>query len=109
MSEDQLKSIAESLEIKGARKMDRAALGFAILDKEAVIESQKPSEPKPAAKKRGRPKKEEKAAAPKEAAKAPKEAAPAAPKEEKQADAAQPQPKKRGRKAKAAPAEEAAA
>ncbi len=108
MSEDQLKSIAESLEIKGARKMDRAALGFAILDKEAVIESQKPSEPKPAAKKRGRPKKEEKAAAPKEAAKAPKEAAPAAPKEEKQADAAQPQPKKRGRKAKAAPAEEAA-
>ena len=109
MSEDQLKSIAESLEIKGARKMDRAALGFAILDKEAVIESQKPSEPKPAAKKRGRPKKEEKAAAPKEAAKAPKETKEtAAPKEEKQADAAQPQPKKRGRKAKAAPAEEAA-
>ena len=38
MSEEQLRSIAESLDIKGARKMDRAALGFAILDKEAVIE-----------------------------------------------------------------------
>ncbi len=113
MSEEQLRSIAESLEIKGAKKMDRAALGFAILDQEAVIESQKPSEPKPAAKKRGRPKKEDKVAAQKEAAKAPKEtkepkeAAPAA-QERQQADAAQPQPKKRGRKAKAAPAEDAA-
>ena len=104
MSEEQLRSIAESLEIKGAKKMDRAALGFAILDQEAVIESQKPSEPKPAAKKRGRPKKEDKA--PKET-KEPKEAAPAA-QEKQQADAAQPQPKKRGRKPKAAPAEDAA-
>ena len=104
MSEEQLRSIAESLEIKGAKKMDRAALGFAILDQEAVIESQKPSEPKPAAKKRGRPKKEDKA--PKET-KEPKEAAPAT-QEKQQADAAQPQPKKRGRKPKAAPAEDAA-
>ena len=104
MSEEQLRSIAESLEIKGAKKMDRAALGFAILDQEAVIESQNPSEPKPAAKKRGRPKKEDKA--PKET-KEPKEAAPAA-QEKQQADAAQPQPKKRGRKPKAAPAEDAA-
>ena len=61
MSEEQLRSIAESLEIKGAKKMDRAALGFAILDQEAVIESQKPSQPRESAKKRGRPKKEDKA------------------------------------------------
>ena len=59
MSEEQLRSIAESLDIKGAKKMDRAGLGFAILDREAVIESQKPADAKPAAaKKRGRPKKE---------------------------------------------------
>ena len=59
MSEEQLRSIAESLDIKGAKKMDRASLGFAILDTQAVLESQKPAAPqenKP--KKRGRPKKE---------------------------------------------------
>ncbi|MBR1570556.1 MAG: transcription termination factor Rho [Bacteroidales bacterium] len=59
MSEEQLRTIAESLEIKGAKKMDRSALGFAILDTEAVIESQKPAAPvenKP--KKRGRPRKD---------------------------------------------------
>ena len=64
MSEEQLRSIAESLGIKGAKKMDRAGLGFAILDQEAVIESQKPAEVKPAAKKRGRPKKTAAPAAP---------------------------------------------
>ena len=61
MSEDQLRSIAESLNIKGSKKMDRAGLGFAILDEEARLESQKPVEaaPKPA-KKRGRPSKKDK-------------------------------------------------
>ena len=59
MSEDQLKALADSLNIKYGKKADKAAIGFAILDAEAVIESQKPAESKPAAKKRGRPKKEE--------------------------------------------------
>ena len=103
MSEEQLRSIAESLDIKGAKKMDRAALGFAILDAQAIVESKKPVEPKapkaPAAKKRGRPKKEEAPAAPvKEEAPA---AAPAAKEEEVKADAKpEAAPKKRGRKAK---------
>ena len=40
--------------------MDKAGLGYSILDQEALLESQKPApSPKPAAKKRGRPKKEE--------------------------------------------------
>ena len=97
MSEDQLRSIAESLDIKGAKKMDRAGLGFAILDKEAVIESQKPTEPKPAAKKRGRPKKE--------APKADVKPVPEQPKEEKPAEEKKPEKpegKKRGRKPKSA-------
>ena len=53
MSEEQLRSIAESLGIKGNKKMDRATLGFAILDEEALQESQKPQAPA-APKKRGR-------------------------------------------------------
>ena len=57
MSEEQLRALGEKLNIKGAAKMDLPTLGFTILDTEAVIESQKPAEPKPA-KKRGRPKKE---------------------------------------------------
>ena len=78
MSEEQLRTLAESLDIKGTKKMDSAALGFAILDKEAVIESQKPaSAPDNKAKKRGRPRKEEKPAPAAE-----KPAAPAAPKAE---------------------------
>ena len=116
MSEEQLRSIAEALNIKGAKKLDRAGLGFAILDQEAIAESQKPSqEPKP--RKRGRPRKEEsapKADASKAKADAPKkEEKPR--KEEVQAAAAAEtpasQPKKRGRKPKNAvkPAEEAPA
>ena len=101
MSEEQLRSIAESLEIKGAKKLDRAALGFAILDKQAVMESQKPAEPKApkaaAQKKRGRPKKEE---TKKEEAKADEPKA-EAPKQEAPAPEAAAAPKKRGRKAKA--------
>ena len=129
MSEEQLRTLADSLDIKGTKKMDSAALGFAILDKEAVIESQKPaSAPESKAKKRGRPRKEEKpAAAPSEKpAAAPKaEEKPAAKSKKKQAakpeaqkpaeqpaqksaeapaDAPQPAARKRsGRKAKAAP------
>ena len=56
MSEEQLRALGEKLNIKGAAKMDLPTLGFTILDTEAIIESQKPAEPKPAAKKRGRPK-----------------------------------------------------
>ena len=123
MSEEQLRSIAEALNIKGAKKLDRAGLGFAILDQEAIAESQKPAqEPKP--RKRGRPRKEEsapKADASKAKADASKAKADAPQKEEKprkeevQAAAAAEtpasQPKKRGRKPKNAvkPAEEAPA
>ena len=99
MSEEQLRSIAESLDIKGAKKMDRAGLGFAILDREAVIESQKPADAKPAAKKRGRPKKETAKVEAKPAVEeAPKEEKPAPVEEKKPAEGG----KKRGRKAKAA-------
>ena len=56
MSEQQLREIAEKLEIKNYKKLDMLNLGFAILDEEARLESIKP-EAKPA-KKRGRPKKE---------------------------------------------------
>ena len=64
MSEEQLRTLAESLDIKVTKKMDSAALGFAILDKEAVIESQKPAAaPENKARKRGRPRKEDKPAA----------------------------------------------
>ena len=129
MSEDQLRSLAAELQIKNAKKMDLEALGFAILDAEAVIESQKPDEEKP--RKRGRPakKKEEKpkketpkdtpkeVPAPKEEP-APKPAAPevkpAVPEDKPAEEAAS--PKKRGRKPKtkadepaAKPAEEAPA
>ena len=130
MSEDQLRSIAESLDIKGAKKMDRAALGFAILDQEAVIESLKPAEPKPAVKKRGRPRKDAskqeskpeqqpkpEAKADKKAEAKPEKKAPKAPKADvKPAEEIKPevakeetqpvnQPKKRGRKPKNANAE----
>ena len=104
MSEEQLRALGEKLNIKGAAKMDLPTLGFTILDTEAVIESQKPAEPKPAAKKRGRPKKE---------ASKPVEAKPEV-KPEAKPEAAEPvaeeapkAPKKRGRKPKAAAVEEA--
>ena len=126
MSEDQLRSIAESMNIKGAKKMSRADLGFAILDQQAISESQKPVISEPKAKRRGRPpKKEEKPAAPvaEEAAPAaaPKERKGKGPKADKPVqkavevvvpieedgpitvtveEAPQPQPKKRGRKPK---------
>ena len=102
MSEDRLRSLGESLNIKNARKMDLEALGFAILDAEAVIESQKPEESKPAPRKRGRPRKEDSAARQAQG----KAKAPDAPKAEAPVADAVPQeqenaaPKKRTRKSK---------
>ena len=138
MSEEQLRSLGESMSIKGAQKMDLMSLGFAILDQQAITESQKP-EPENKPKKRGRPKKDEKPAkaeekpaekpaeekpkadAPKKGRKPAKEAEkPAAPAEEKpeavvvEVPIAEEQPKKRSRKTKkeaqpAAPVAEAPA
>ena len=100
MSEEQLRALGESLNIKGAKKMDLPTLGFAILDTQAVNESKNPT-PKAAdpkqPKKRGRPRKDATAAP---AAPAPAPAAEEV-KEPKTAEAEEkPQPKKRGRKPK---------
>ena len=106
MSEEQLRALGESLNIKGAKKMDLPTLGFAILDTQADIESHKPEEPKQK-RRPGRPRKD---AAAKPAAPAPAPAE-AAPQEEKQADvkpAEEKAPaKKRGRKPKKEAAPEA--
>ena len=52
MGEEQLRTLADSLEVKDTKKIsNKEDLAFAILDRQAVLESQKPSEPKP--KKRG--------------------------------------------------------
>lgn len=59
MSDEKLLSIAEELGIKGAKKKDKDDLVYEILDKEAVLDSQK--EPEKAAKKRGRPRKSQQA------------------------------------------------
>ena len=56
MSEEQLRTLADELGIKGTKKMNAEALGFAILDQEAVITSKQPA-PQPEKRKRGRPKK----------------------------------------------------
>ena len=100
MSEEQLRALGESLNIKGAKKMDLPTLGFAILDTQAVNESKNPTpkaaEPKQP-KKRGRPRKDATAAP---AAPSPAPAAEEV-KEPKTAEAEEkPQPKKRGRKPK---------
>ena len=111
MSEQELRNLADSLGIKGTKKMDKAGLGYSILDQEALLESQKPTpSPKPAAKKRGRPKKEDKKPAEAPAAAVPaSEPEPAEPKATIPAAPAEPQnaPKKRGRKPKSAQKEEA--
>ena len=98
MSEQELRNLAESLDIKGTKKMDKAGLGYAILDQEAVLEAQKPAaQQQPKAKKRGRPKKEE--------AEKKQEPAPAPVAEPAPAPEEKPAPKKRGRKPKNASAE----
>ena len=54
MSESELRTLAETLQVKGAKKMDVEGLAFSILDAQAEIESHIPvTENKP--KKRGRP------------------------------------------------------
>ena len=56
MTEDQLRTLADELGIKGTKRMNAENLGYAILDKEASIASKQP-EPQPEKRKRGRPKK----------------------------------------------------
>ena len=131
MSEEQLRSLADSLNIKGAKKMDVSTLPAIILDAEAVVEAQKPASEQPKPKRKpGRPRKSPETAAavpvppeqPKPAAEEPKKRGgrekaaakvqekPEAPQEEIAATAPAPeqpavqeQPKKkRGRKPKAA-------
>ena len=108
MTEEELRSIAESLNIKNAKKMDRENLGYSILDEEARAESLKPIErPKG---KRGRPRKVQPAAAQTSpaavkqtqgaAASKPASAAPENPAAQTAAVPAQAAPKKRGRKPK---------
>jgi len=106
MSEQELRALGEKLNIKGAAKMDILKLGFAILDTEAEIESKKPAEPvKPAAKKRGRPKKEAKPVEEPAKSAAKSEVKPVEePAKPEAKPAAEAQPKKRGRKPKAAAA-----
>ena len=104
MSEQELRDLADSLEIKGTKKMDKAGLGYAILDQEALLESQKPApQQQPKAKKRGRPKKEEaKPAAPQV-----KEAPAEKPAEKPSAEKKQPKAKKAAAPAPVAVAEPA--
>ncbi|SKC41793.1 transcription termination factor Rho [Bacteroidales bacterium WCE2008] len=117
MSEDQLRSLADELGIKGTKKMDAEALGYAILDQEAVNKSKEQPQQQPQEKrKRGRPKKEVEAAPAKEKkqpkekpapAQAPVQAPAQAPAE---SNSAPQQTQKKGRKAKVQekPAEEPA-
>ena len=107
MSEEQLRAVAEELQIKNAKKMNMQDLGFAILDAQAVIEAQKPVEEKEKPRKRGRPaKKKEEKPKQEKPAEAPKaEEAPVA--EAKPAEEKTASPKKRGRKPKNAQPEAA--
>ena len=96
MSEADLRSLAQSLGIPGYKKLDLENLAYSILDEEAKTEAQKPLAPKP---RRGRPRKETAAPAPKDAPAEVKEKPAEKPAQEAET------PKKRGRKPKAAPAE----
>ena len=106
MSEEQLRALGESLNIKGFKKMDLPTLGFAILDAQATLASQNPIE-EPKQKKRGRPRKAEKTGAEKPAeekplAEKPAKKAPGAAAKEVAKPAEEDKPaRKRGRKAKA--------
>jgi len=97
MSESEIRTIADALDIKNTKKMSIEDVAYAILDAEATLESKKPV---PKERKRpGRPKKDapQKAAAPKEK---PAEK-PVAPSETKAPEAKDTQKPKRGRKPKA--------
>ena len=115
MSEDQLRSLADELGIKGTKKMDAETLGYAILDQEAVNKSKEQPQQQPQEKrKRGRPKKVTEAAPAKEKKQPKEKPAPAQAQAPAQApaesNAAPQQTQKKGRKAKVQekPAEEPA-
>ena len=113
MSEEQLRALGEKLSIKNAKKLSMEELGFAILDEEARIESQKPVEEKTRTK-RGRPAKKKEEKPKQEAPAEPVKEAAAAPAEAAATDTPAPKKSSRGRKAKvdkadaAKPAEEPA-
>ena len=113
MSEEQLRALGEKLSIKNAKKLSMEELGFAILDEEARIESQKPVEEKTSTK-RGRPAKKKEEKPKQEAPAEPVKEAAAAPAEAAATDTPAPKKSTRGRKPKsdkaetAKPAEEAA-
>jgi transcription termination factor Rho len=100
MSEEQLRALGEKLSIKNAKKLSMEELGFAILDEEARIESQKPVEEKTRTK-RGRPAKKKEEKPKQEAPAEPVKEAAAAPAEAAATDTPAPKKSSRGRKAKA--------
>ena len=100
MSEEQLRALGEKLSIKNAKKLSMEELGFAILDEEARIESQKPVEEKTRTK-RGRPAKKKEEKPKQEAPAEPVKDAAAAPAEAAATDTPAPKKSSRGRKAKA--------
>ena len=101
MSEAELRSIAQSLNVPNFKKLDLENLAYAIIDAEAEAEAQKPQAPKP--RKRGRPRKEEGAKKAAAVAEKPAQEKPAQEKPVKEnADSPEAEaPKKRGRKPKA--------
>ena len=100
MSEEQLRALGEKLSIKNAKKLSMEELGFAILDEEARIESQKPVEEKTRTK-RGRPAKKKEEKPKQEAPAEPVKDAAAVPAEAAATDTPAPKKSSRGRKAKA--------
>ena len=106
MSEEQLRALGEKLSIKNAKKLSMEELGFAILDEEARIESQKPVEEKTRTK-RGRPAKKKEEKPKQEAPTEPVKEAPAAPAEGAATDNPAPKKSTRSRKPKAEKADAA--
>ena len=100
MSEEQLRALGEKLSIKNAKKLSMEELGFAILDEEARIESQKPVEEKTRTK-RGRPAKKKEEKPKQEVSAEPVKEAAAAPAEGASTDTPAPKKSTRSRKAKA--------
>ena len=95
-----MEGLANGLEVKNVKKMDDENLAYAILDAQAKAESLKPTNDKPKAR-RGRPKKEEKAAAKPDGDK--KAAGTKAPEAKSDAEAKPAAKKTAGRKPKAKP------
>ncbi len=103
MDDEKLQSIAAELGIKGAKKKDRDSLVYEIMDKEAVLDSQKA--PEKITKKRGRPRKTASVAVEQTGTQSGKqEETPAV--QSVQASTDEKGPKKRGRKPKSAPAQQ---